>query len=69
MRTLYILYALLILQCYVRSLYDIIIYDVNDTNSVGLDGTAKYRIPTSDKQTNENNNVNDPGGSFITGGR
>lgn len=22
---------------------------------------AKYRIPTSDKQTNQNNNINDPG--------
>jgi len=29
---------------------------------------AKYQIPTSDKQTNKNNNINDPG-TFIIGGR
>lgn len=35
-------------------------WDVNDTNTVGLACMAKYRIPTSDKQTNENNNINGP---------
>jgi len=48
--------------------YNIIIYDVNDTNSVRLAYNAKYQIPPSDKQTNKNNNINDPG-TFIIGSR
>lgn len=51
----------------------IVTYDVNDTNSVRIILArirlmTKYRIPTSDKQTNKNNIINDPG-SFIISGR